>query len=308
MNRVDGIWTLYHEACMPYKLEFVYRPTACNASSILQREPRKFGKYENGEYSTKKVSDKFVNADQSSIPMNETRLEVFHKLCLIEKENGSCDMVPESEAKKDRRYFTEKGENTQFAHPDPMLIPIPSSRDFWFVYDQKKPLDQKQEQLAMINRTSGTLFDSNGREVRKMNKDEFVSFEEELYMLSQTQTIMDIISAASLMTNLRKTDFGPNGDIVFGDILGRAFVADGKVEFGLTKAGRIKLTDDMVTDNFRMFLNGISTLSAKRLFQNDENEDGKLKVIRMYEEATRMWKEQRFVDCVNYVLNLGKKR
>ena len=299
---------LYHEFCEPYLLEFVYRGAVCDGSSIIKREPEKYGAtegYEGCQLSTNRANRKFFNKDGSVLPFKKPILETFHKKMLVEKADGAVDLILESEAKKNPRYFKD-GNQTQYAHEDPILVRRwPYAQDCWSIFNQKKPLNDNL--LALINWQTGNLLSDCGRKImRPMEKNEYVDAGTEKSLQNTTKEIMRAINTAALITDFKKAEYNKVREVVFKEYIGGAFIIDGKCEYGLVtdKNGNqsIKLTDDMVSDNMRWAFDWQPAVSLKRMFQNYESLEQKLLIASMVAEGTKIWTDPKFIRNIKYIL------
>jgi phosphoribosylaminoimidazole-succinocarboxamide synthase len=280
---------LLHEKCEPFCLEFVVRRAICNASSILLREPKKYGLLEDGTYSTTEANEKYFDEEGRIIPLDQPILEVFHKKCLVEYEDGSIDLISESEAKKNLRFFKD-GKMTEFMHEDPLLISIDNGA-LWLLYDQKKEL---KAPIAVINRIAGKLFSMDNTFVRKLDPTEYVSKEVEDCLLQQTLENIEILQTACNSSRFFKAMLDENGVTFTDELIKTPFIIDGKMEYGLCSDGVIKLTDDLVSDNMRWAFGRKPNISLKRLFQNYESMEQKLLIAATIAEGTKEWASRNF--------------
>ncbi len=275
---------LLHERCEPLALEFVVRFAVCNASSIIYREPERYGKkLYDGTFSSTEADPKFFNEKGQVILFKKPVVETFHKKCLIEKPDGSIDLIFESEAKKDPRYFKD-GKMTPFMHEDPLLFTDGSD---WLVFDQKKPLSQ-QGYLAVIDRENQILMDKNYRPMRELEDYECISPGVEHILQTRTVKTLSSIQAACKNTSFKKAEF-VDGKIVFDGVMETPVIIDGKLEYGKLANKTFSLTDDLVSDNMRWAFGGYPQISLKRLFQNYESLEQKLLVAAMVAEGTKNW-------------------
>ena len=315
---------LYHKLCEPYLLEFVTRFAICNGSSILRRQPEQYGApsqqmllpYADSlthlAYSSEEAHSRFFNEDGTVIPLDKPILETFHKKMLIEKPDGTVDLVLESEAKKDKRYY-EDGKLTGFAHEDPLLVTPNGESRSWNIYDQKKPLTA-QKPLARIDSRchsgGADLYKSKNKTslVRPLNKSEAISASHESALQKETQRILHAICTAALMTNFQKAEF-KNDKIVFTDYIGGAFIIDGKCEFGRVKhkgVESIVLTDDLICDNMRWAFGGKPDISLRRMFQNYESPEKRIEVLATVAKGTRRWTDPNFIRKVKSKISQGR--
>ncbi|MCL1786110.1 MAG: hypothetical protein FWG39_03095 [Alphaproteobacteria bacterium] len=286
---------LFHEACEPLSLEFVYRGSLCNGSSIIARQPEKYGApigWSGENYSTDTAHTRFFGADGVVIPLDTPVLETFHKRSLVQSENGGVQMIPESQAVTNPRYF-ENGKMTEFMHADPILIAPKGMSDIWMVFDQKSVLEP-QNCLSIIGRSDKMLYSPDDNH-QQMADTDTVSRADETALQQQTLDIMRAIDMACKNTMFKKAGFADDGRIVFGEDLGYATIIDGKCEFGRMADGTYKLTDDMVSDNMRMAFNGKPSVSLKRTFQNYNSFEQKLMIAATFAEGTSIWKNQGFI-------------
>lgn len=271
----DGYF-LFHKAADKRKggalrLEFVVR--LLPFGTMLLREPE----YADPNNPNAPNSD-FINPDGSVRTFQDKGLppimETFHKECLIKKPKGRVDMISESELRsiKGDRYINDGKLVKGNVYEDPILM-TPNNSDFWYVYDQKSPIKDK-ERLATIHRPSRGL-SCKGNFVRKMTKGECIDYRLELELQSQAYEIAKAIEYACKNTEFTKARFDDKGNVVFGERIGWAQLVDIKVEFAMTPDGPM-LSDDIVITNMRIFFNGMPNQSMRGITKGIESQGPKL--------------------------------
>lgn len=294
-----------HEECTPLSIEFVNRFGMCNRSSSILREPEKFAAFEkDGTYSTTKAREDYLDENNRVIPFAEHAIvkEAFHKKYIIEKEDGTLGMVSEQSIIDDPRYFAlnKKGkkEPTEFAHEDPLLVTKEGLQHIWYVYDQKKPL-KTQKPLAIINRENGEVYDMNGRIMGTLPRSSRITREMEHMIQDKVSNALDMISVACLLT-----DFGTSKT---EKALNNAFVIDGKLEVGMTKDGKVKITDDLEIGNMRWAFDRVSSMTAKGLYQNFDDETQAMMIAETAVAGTKYWTHPLFLSAVQKFLPAYKQ-
>lgn len=296
---------LLHELCIPYPLEFVASLTVCDKMSMVYRQPEKYGVKD----TPGKANPELFAPDGTVMPFKKPVLNTFHKYFAVEKEDGTVNLLPANEAKKNPRYFDGK-DFTEYAHDDPLLVNqscewYPQDKEF-HIYNQKKPLSE-QTPLARLNE-SGVLRapGKNGAMFQKMKVHEYIDSETNYGLQNLAGEIIRAICVAATLTKFQQASHVGNAGIVWKNhYFDGAFVMDGKCEFGLVQeGGRLvwKLTDDMVSGNMRWAMDWKPGLSLKSLLQNYDSKDGELLNAVMIAKGTEQWQDPKFIRTIRFIL------
>jgi len=238
------------------------------------REPEKYAfKKEGGVYDDKKANPNCFNDDGTIKPFKTPIMEIFSKHALIVKEDNNIDMLSETAAKTNPRYFKD-GKPTEYMHEDPILITPADNEDLWYVYNQKKPISDKP--LAVIYREKMELRTANGDFIRNMNETECFSKSNELILKQTALGIANAINYACQNTIFSKFEFDADGNVVMGEEIGPASIIDIKLEFGITADGLFLLTDDVQGTNMRLAFNNNPQISLKGLYSGYKDAPVKL--------------------------------
>jgi len=318
---------LRHEWCEPYLLEFVWRRAVPHKASIIAQRPDEFGApegYEGSMLSRTRSHPRNFNEDGTIVPLDAPIMDTFLKQMLIEKPDGTVDLIPESKAKKDPRYFHD-GTMTQYAHEDPLLILSSTSPSYsysgysrWNIFDQKKSVLSQVRGLAHIHVHEGdgeaVLWGHQGKKnikIRELSANEYVDYKTNKQLQNTTAEIMRAIQIAALMTDFQKAELKGN-KVVLGDRIGGAFIMDGKIEYGRVKditgkLGAIKATDDLLNTNLRWAIGWRPDMSFRgNLFQNASTPEKLLLAAAMVAEGTKRWTDPIFVKSVKFILDQGR--
>ena len=259
----DGF--LFHKKCNPLKIEFVCTLAACDNASLLKQYPERYALWDENtlSYNVEKADRKLFEQDGSIIPFKEPILRSFHKNSLVIDENGQPDLLPESKAKENPRYWKD-GKMTDFMNEDPILI---TGKDptLWQVHSQKKKVVEGKP-LALIDRKNGELYNKDAEFVRRLDRTEYLSKGDELKLQEQTLKIVRALDFACRNTLFKKTDFDSDGKIMFLNEAKHEAIIDMKLEYGITAAG-FMLTDDLLTSNARFAWGNLPTMSFKKMFK-----------------------------------------